>query len=749
LLDVSPAGVPATFKTVVKGSTIETIPCTILGVVPGSAYDNGPLIMFQATGPVIEATGGIAAGMSGSPVYVDDGGAQKLAGAVAYGSDFTTNGFGLATPIESMQAVEATLTPSGAGPVRVALADPVHVGDQAIDHLLITRSHSAATRFMARPGTLVMSPRGLLEVSGLPGNSRVFKQLQHVMAERGVDVMAARVGAATQSDFTTDLVPGASVAALQSRGDVWCGGIGTVTYTSPEGNLVAFGHPMVWDGPVAYYMANADVVGTWSSGWESFKVAVPGAVRGTITRDYGAGVAGPIGTAPQEASVTSTATDGDTGRTATVTSYLPTWIIDNYSYSGIGAYLAYPALYQASGDAWFEGTVRYTVTMQVDDGAHSYTVTRSNTWNDDWDAASWAIEDVWTLFDRLLADRDGLATAHITSFDMVSTLTRRHDRARIADVKVPGGLKVGKNIAQVTLWQYGDATPRSLDVPFTVPKGMSRQGWLYVSASESDVYMYGDYFYDFEDWGGVPPARQTLAEVVADIAKLPTNEDLQLLFEPDEAAGGGSQEATAQQASGAHLQGFIEKRTSEQELFAAPAPYRGVTVVRGFLDRCSGATTVKIHRRAIGSNTRVFVGTARVRRLGGSGPWSFSFPVGPLLRTTEVTTVWDGDDNFVGSTGRYRVPVAARVRLAPTLTADGGVRLIATVWPHQTGHPLVAFQRKDGDSFVPIGSARVGSRSQAALTWRPGHGTWIVRAVFRGSATNTAATSPVRAITLP
>ncbi|MFA4965113.1 MAG: hypothetical protein WC709_05680 [Thermoleophilia bacterium] len=251
LVAASPSGVPATFKTVVKGAAIETIPCTILGIVPGAAWDNGPLIMFQASGPVIEATGGIAAGMSGSPVYVDDAGSQLLAGAVSYGSDFTTNGYGLATPIESMQAVEDLMEPVSRQAARVALPEPISTDGQVLDHVVIAPNHAAANRFMARPGTLVMSPRGLLQVSAIPADSRVFKNLQHRMAARGIDVVAARAGAASQSDFSTDLVPGASVGALLTRGDLWYGGVGTVTYTTPAGGLVAFGHPLIWDGPVA------------------------------------------------------------------------------------------------------------------------------------------------------------------------------------------------------------------------------------------------------------------------------------------------------------------------------------------------------------------------------------------------------------------------------------------------------------------------------------------------------------------
>ena len=70
-------------------------------------YSWGTLILFEASDREIDRIGGIAAGMSGSPVYVDDGGVDKLVGALSYGDWFTLDGMGLATPIEYMAAIEA------------------------------------------------------------------------------------------------------------------------------------------------------------------------------------------------------------------------------------------------------------------------------------------------------------------------------------------------------------------------------------------------------------------------------------------------------------------------------------------------------------------------------------------------------------------------------------------------------------------------------------------------------------------
>ena len=80
LLDASPGGtLEGYFKTVLKGSDIVQIPVTVKSTVPYSIPE-GSLILFQAKGPAIEEIGGIAHGMSGSPLYVVGQGGDTLVG---------------------------------------------------------------------------------------------------------------------------------------------------------------------------------------------------------------------------------------------------------------------------------------------------------------------------------------------------------------------------------------------------------------------------------------------------------------------------------------------------------------------------------------------------------------------------------------------------------------------------------------------------------------------------------------------
>ncbi len=91
-------------KTSMSGTSVTKIPVKILAIVDGFYW--GKLIMFESTDPAITDIGGIAAGMSGSPVYVNVDGTDRIVGAVSYGDRFTLRGTGLATPIEYMTALQ-------------------------------------------------------------------------------------------------------------------------------------------------------------------------------------------------------------------------------------------------------------------------------------------------------------------------------------------------------------------------------------------------------------------------------------------------------------------------------------------------------------------------------------------------------------------------------------------------------------------------------------------------------------------
>ena len=86
---------------------------------------------------------------------------------------------------------------------------------------------------------------------------------------------------------------------LAARGDLWAGGIGTVTYVDTP-TVVAFGHPAYYEGDTGLYLCNAWIDGVWPSTYMAYKLGRPAAVRGTLTQDRLAGIVGIDGIKPVE-----------------------------------------------------------------------------------------------------------------------------------------------------------------------------------------------------------------------------------------------------------------------------------------------------------------------------------------------------------------------------------------------------------------------------------------------------------------
>ena len=436
-------GLDGYFKTVLQGATVSIVPVKILAEADGTnAADGSTMILFQITDPTVLAQGGVAEGMSGSPVFVGDyqnpQADDPLVGAVAQGDIFTEQGLGLATPIEYMESIETNYqvtVPVGvrakaqsalpaalkaAGPVlpktRVAVTrHAVRTTAGRLHTFVMARSLAVARKLHVKAGTAVFVPLSTLEVGGLPATSPAFKRIAAAFAKRGVDVRAAGVGQGDDSTFTTPLVEGASVAAVYASGAVWDAFIGTVTYVDPANNVVlAFGHPADYDGAVALDMNNAWVSGIWSDSYVAYKVASLGAMRGVITQDRAYGIAGQIGPTNTEVPVDASAAIG----TATPTAFetlIPQWVADNPNYGDMLVSAAcYWAVYRVTDAVAYPGYATTDTTVSVNDLSNPgppIPVTLHNVYNDSYDVGSYAGNDAMTMLDTLLSNPDGVSPA--------------------------------------------------------------------------------------------------------------------------------------------------------------------------------------------------------------------------------------------------------------------------------------------------------------------------------------------------
>ncbi|HLW60819.1 MAG TPA: SpoIVB peptidase S55 domain-containing protein [bacterium] len=295
------AGMTGVGKTVVIGTTISEFPVKILGVLR-NAGPAGDLVLFRASGPVIEAAGGLASGMSGSPIYI--GG--RLAGAFSFAFQFADPRIGLFTPIEDMlRAIPGRAKISRSGEYAVP---PFALGGRTIRRIAF---ESFPRPHMTAADTAIAVPAATpLFVSGLrPDDAAEMGQ-----ALRPMGLLPITGAGMTDLPATIPLEPGSAIGVAVMRGDLAAYAIGTLTYR--DGNrFVAFGHPFTELGHTDFLLTNATILQTVRAQDHNLKVGVAGVPVGTISEDRPAAVGGTLGVLPRMFGVRVAVHDTDSGTT--------------------------------------------------------------------------------------------------------------------------------------------------------------------------------------------------------------------------------------------------------------------------------------------------------------------------------------------------------------------------------------------------------------------------------------------------
>ncbi len=302
LEDVRP-GMKGIAKTVFRGTETEDFGVEVLGVLPGFPGPRQSAIIAKLTGANAEKTG-VFAGMSGSPVFIDG----KLVGAIAFSFPFSKEPIAAITPIKQMidlfnkgsenvkpkeprtvsfaQLASTEWKPNLPKPAvsPVSLLAPVSI-DSPLMSLIGQQMTPIATPLVfsgiSQESLAVFAPQlvasGLLPVSGVGGS-------------------AAMTPLAPVDEKTFPY--GSSISVQLVRGDYSLAAAGTVTLR--DGNRIyAFGHPFLSLGSSDMPMTESSVVTVVSNLSNSFKLAVPGRMVGSISQDRASGIFGLLGQAPK------------------------------------------------------------------------------------------------------------------------------------------------------------------------------------------------------------------------------------------------------------------------------------------------------------------------------------------------------------------------------------------------------------------------------------------------------------------
>ena len=216
--DLEP-GMLATAWTVVEGSDPVSFDVEILGVLPDGIAPGVDFILVHTSGSVIDESGGIAAGFSGSPVYI--GG--DLVGAISYGFSAADQTFGGVTPAEDM--VRLLEYPSGTGALGTtsAASRPTFAQEVRVSSQLRRTAASAADTAVEAIPTVAEPLRIPVTVSGL--NTRGFRRFAKTLRLGGLPLIPYRSGAASLGALAADpLAAGDAVAGAVSVGDLTVAG---------------------------------------------------------------------------------------------------------------------------------------------------------------------------------------------------------------------------------------------------------------------------------------------------------------------------------------------------------------------------------------------------------------------------------------------------------------------------------------------------------------------------------------------
>ena len=251
-----PVGTPAFLRTEFAHGELADFAVKFVQVVDDFLAPM-PIYMLEASDPVLIQLGGIAAGMSGSPIFTEQG----TWGAAAYSFDGQDSPpyYFFATPIEWVIGTRGT--------VPVAKPAATWAGNR------IT------------PLEIPLLSTGLNGVHPLPeGKASILSQASSagITQERQASFEAGR-------PLTVGLL----------LGEITLGSLGTVSYM--DGNRVyGFGHPMSSAGPVELPIIEARVLGEISHWAAPFKYSTLNpTVRGTLTEDRLPAVRGVLGEEPE------------------------------------------------------------------------------------------------------------------------------------------------------------------------------------------------------------------------------------------------------------------------------------------------------------------------------------------------------------------------------------------------------------------------------------------------------------------
>jgi hypothetical protein len=301
-------GMKGVARSVFSGSAPEEFGIEIIGVLPGFTGPRQSTIIAKLSGQNVDRTG-VFAGMSGSPVFIDG----RLVGAVAYSFPFAKEPICGITPIEQMIDIfeSATAPKIARQPRAVSMSELARTDwktvlpKQTVSGGPLIASVAAGSPLAPYMGQTIQPIATPVVFTGISQDT--LSLFSNELTKAGLLPVAGVGGASPITPLSSyddkTLTPGTSVSVQLVRGDYSIAASGTVTFRNGE-RIYAFGHPFLGLGGSDMPMTESSVITVIPNAFNSFKLAVPGNMVGTISQDRATGIFGQLGHAAKMIPVT-------------------------------------------------------------------------------------------------------------------------------------------------------------------------------------------------------------------------------------------------------------------------------------------------------------------------------------------------------------------------------------------------------------------------------------------------------------
>ena len=438
----------------------------------------------------VERMGGIAAGMSGSPV----GPSGRVMGALAYGDNFSTSPTRFwVTAIDAMETARTHQT----------------FGDALAEHLAGAPPLGLETATYAP----VKTP---LIVSGVKP-----ARLEHLAAALksarfdAIQLIGTVGGAPAAPAADRDLMAGDMIGVAISTGDVINAiGFGTVTQVYDDNTFVAFGHPFstFGAGKTALPVYRAVVNGLVPNLQSTYKsAAVTGDPIGTIRKDLIPGVVGEIGVIPEMIPVSiEYHRDKHVERKNHQVAY------GEETFIPLLVALTFDAIRLETSPSTIDVTLQLSFKETNETYSETFLATAEDTFFHIWDQT----ERILSAFTDTFTNT--VAPATLTDVDLTITESPEIRIATLHEVSAPDPLVRGET-ATITVvllphWSAVDNGERRIEkqVRLTIPSDFEDDfAWINIVAKDPDDLLFGFDSFDFDsEDDDDQPRPETLDELI-------------------------------------------------------------------------------------------------------------------------------------------------------------------------------------------------------------------------------------------